>query len=121
MAKNSIIMGRYIAPGTIKVTKDDGQHLVEGQRVLVYRPTDRKIVSCSTGRVIGKKEKVLGSGVVNIKEGRPIIITITAQKSRVSETPKWYLTTRVAKPIVSGKKFIKAKTNLDLLIKPIVE
>lgn len=73
MKKGRKITGCYISPDKVKVTSSTGEKLQEGQRVLLCQPTNNVIVDYATGKVIGRKEKVLGTGIVKGKEGSFIV------------------------------------------------
>jgi len=45
--------------------------LQDGHRIMVYQPTDEDIISSVTGKVLGKREKVIGVG--RIKNGKAIL------------------------------------------------
>lgn len=57
------ISGKIVSPHTIEVIRPEQSKLIPGQKVLIYKATGRNIVSAD-GRIIGKKERVLGSGEV---------------------------------------------------------
>ena len=54
----------------------DFQHskLIPGQKVLIYKPTGQSIISAS-GKTIGKKERVLGSGEVKLNDKKMIVVS----------------------------------------------
>lgn len=66
------IPGVRIATGKYKVTDAATSSLIPGQKVLVYTSTDQNIVA-ATGRVIGKKENILGTGKVKMADGALIV------------------------------------------------
>ena len=57
--------GIKLSPSTIKVTDSKRPSLLEGQQVVVFKPTDIAIAT-DTGRKIGNKERILGVGRVVI-------------------------------------------------------
>lgn len=66
------IPGEKISTGKYKVTDAATSNLIPGQKVLVYTSTDQNIVA-ATGRVIGKKENVLGTGKVKMTDGALVV------------------------------------------------
>lgn len=62
--KNTI-SGRLVSPRIIRVVDSSGSRLIPGQKVLIYKTTDKNIIG-SSGKKIGKKEQVLGSGKVKV-------------------------------------------------------
>lgn len=77
MKYKRIITGQYVAPNQIRISTLDTERVQEGQRVLVCKPTGSNIVNYSTGKVIGQKEKVIGTGIVKIKNGIVMVRTKT--------------------------------------------
>lgn len=67
-----LIKGKYITPNTIEIKADATQQLIPGQKVLIYRPTDKSIVGAK-GKIIGKKERVLGSGNIEYQGGKLLV------------------------------------------------
>ena len=57
---------------TIKAIVTGGKELLPGQKVLIYTTTDSNIVS-STGRIIGKKESIIGTGIVSIQDNKLVV------------------------------------------------
>ena len=79
MARNKhSISGRKIAAGKYEVVDGATSKLIPGQRVLVYQPTDLSIVSAS-GKILGKKEQVLGAGEVKIV-GNKLVVEVPQSK-----------------------------------------
>ena len=79
MARNKqSISGRKIAAGKYEVVDGITSKLIPGQRVLVYKPTDRNIVAAS-GKILGKKEQVLGAGEVKVI-GNKLVVEISQSK-----------------------------------------
>lgn len=79
MARNKhSISGKKIAAGKYEVVDGVTSKLIPGQRVLVYKPTDRNIVAAS-GKILGKKERVLGAGEVKVV-GNKLVVEIPQSK-----------------------------------------
>lgn len=79
MARNKhSISGKKIAVGKYEVVDGVTSRLIPGQRVLVYKPTDRNIVAAS-GKILGKKERVLGAGEVKVV-GDKLVVEIPQSK-----------------------------------------
>ncbi len=120
-----IISGKIISPKTIEIVDANRSGLIPGQKVLVYTTTGHDIVSAS-GRIIGKKEKVLGSGEVKI-DGNKLIVR--------SPTPPYVVPSYKATGIISAcgyprlsekniakRKRLRKRPSLGtVLIKPIDE
>lgn len=68
------ISGKITSPQTIEVVNSKQSKLIPGQKVLIYRTTDHNIVSAS-GKIIGKKEQILGSGEVKLVENQ-LVVTV---------------------------------------------
>ena len=117
MKRNKPISGRYVAPGRIKITKEDEKRLASGQRVLIYQPTDKEITDYSTGKRIGRKERVLGAGVVKVAEGKAVVVTnqVPVLNTGLSKLDLYRLANRT---MINKKNTLKLK---KVLIKPIEE
>ncbi|MEE1261861.1 hypothetical protein [Ruminococcus sp.] len=74
--------GIKLSPSTIKVTDSKRPSLLEGQQVVVFKPTDIAIAT-DTGRKIGNKERILGVGRVVI-DGKDTLVELvdTSKKKR---------------------------------------
>ena len=117
------ISGKVISPQKIEISDSERSKLIPGQKVLIYKTTGHNIVSAS-GKIIGEKEKVLGSGKERI-DGDKLIVE---RAKTTSTTPTFY-----AKEIVSGRNISKSKaanqsvhakkfiSDCNVLIKPIDE
>lgn len=105
MARNKhSISGKRIAAGKYEVIDGVTSKLIPGQRVLVYKPTERNIVAAS-GKILGKKEQVLGAGEIKVV-GNKLVVEIP--QSQVSYRP--YVRSsvqKVAKQSFKTKKSIK--------------
>lgn len=75
MARTKEIKGQYAGKGRIQIVDHNGVRLPDGQKVLVYKPTDKEIVGYLSGRTLGKKEKVLGAGTIKTIDGKAYVIT----------------------------------------------
>lgn len=72
------ISGKKIAAGKYEVVNGITSKLIPGQRVLVYKPTDRNIIAAS-GKILGKKEQVLGAGEIKVV-GNKLVVEIPQSK-----------------------------------------
>lgn len=68
------ISGKRIAPGVFEVDSSRKKDLIQGQKVLIYKPTSKAIVGL-TGRVIGHKERVIGVGEVDVVGDKVVVKT----------------------------------------------
>ena len=59
------IRGQFVSPSRIEIFDSSPKKLSPGQKVLIYKETNKDIVS-ATGKVLGKRERVIGSGRVKI-------------------------------------------------------
>lgn len=59
----------------IKISELSQIHLEEGQKVLVCEGVKGDIISQRTGKRMGKREKVVASGVITIQNGKSFIKT----------------------------------------------
>ena len=75
------ISGEKISTGKYKVTDAATSNLIPGQKVLVYTSTNQNIVA-ATGRVIGKKENVLGTGKVKMADGALVVELLESASPR---------------------------------------
>lgn len=69
------IVGQYVSPNKIEISLPCKGRIQEGQRVLVCRPTNSAIVNYATGKVIGRKEQVLGTGIIKVEDGGYVVKT----------------------------------------------
>ena len=120
--KESIVSGRIVSPSIIEV-KTDRTQLISGQKVLIYRPTDRRIMSPS-GKKIGMRERVLGSGKVAV-EGDKVVIKVSKNANaitplRAKSTAQRH-TKLVQKTRLNRKKSIRPFPSLEVYVKPIEE
>lgn len=76
------ILGKRVAPGIFEVEISGKKDLIQGQKVLIYKPTSKTIVS-STGRIIGQKEKILGTGKVRIVDDKILVQTSRMRKHKI--------------------------------------
>ena len=70
MARIKDIKGKYTTSGKIQITDYGSGRLSDGQKVLLYKPTDKEIISSFTGRKLGRKEKVIDTGIVKTIDGK---------------------------------------------------
>lgn len=118
-AKTSI-SGMRIAPGVIEVELSGRKDLMQGQKVLIYKPTNKSIVG-TTGKIIGQKEKVLGVGEVSVIGDKVVV------KARGSNTRKLsYVRNGSVKALtraykVKKTKFSSPKLGNRVFIKPVEE
>lgn len=84
-------------PKTIEAIVSGGQKLIPGQKVLVYTPTNSDIIS-STGKVIGKKEKIIGTGIVHFVDDQ---LVISSSNSKIDG---------IILPVTSKRVVISAKS-----------
>lgn len=78
------ISGKKIAAGKYEIVDGVTSKLIPGQLVLVYKPTDRNIVA-ATGKILGKKEQVLGAGEVKVV-GNKLVVELP--HSKIAYRPK---------------------------------
>lgn len=118
----SKILGKRIHRNKIEIVDMHKGELTPGQRVLLYQTTGKDIVA-ATGRVIGQKERVLGTGKVNAV-GNKLIIEVPRRKINSvykKKQPK-LSSTEVAKEIHRQKPVRKdILENNTVLIKAIEE
>lgn len=69
------IVGKYVSPNKIEISLPCKKTIQEGQRVLVCRPTNSAIVNYATGKVIGRKEQVVGKGIIKVENGSYVVKT----------------------------------------------
>lgn len=74
MARIKAIKGHYTGKGRILITDHDGVRLPNGQKVLVYKPTDTEIVGYLSGRTLGKKEKIIDAGTIKMIDGEAYVL-----------------------------------------------
>lgn len=117
------ISGKVISPKTIEVMDAKRSKLIPGQKVLIYQTTGHNIVSAS-GKVIGKKEKVLGSGEVKIVGDKLVVespkIASVAPTYKISGTMPGRLKSKSGS-VARGMRNRKAASGRTVLIKPIDE
>lgn len=123
MARNKhSISVKKIANGKYEVIDSVTSKLIPGQRVLVYKPTDRNIVAAS-GKILGKKEQVLGAGEVKVV-GNKLVVEIPQSKtayhlqSKSSVLNATKQSFRRVKPIEKGRQLL---SDGKVLIKAIDE
>lgn len=105
MARNKhSISGKRIAAGKYEVIDGVTSKLIPGQRVLVYKPTERNIVAAS-GKILGKKEQVLGAGEIKVV-GDKLVVEIP--QSQVAYRP--HVRSSVLKV---AKQSFKTKKNIE--------
>lgn len=104
MVKNKhSISGKRIATGKYEVIDGVSSKLIPGQRVLVYKPTERNIVTAS-GKILGKKEQVLGAGEIKAV-GDKLVVEIP--KSQVD-----YRTSARSSGLKAVKQSFKTKKSI---------
>lgn len=69
------IVGQYVSPDKIEISIPRKERIQEGQRVLVCKPTNNTIVNYATGKVIGRKEQVVGTGIIKVEGGNYVVKT----------------------------------------------
>lgn len=74
MKQKMSFVGRKIANGKIEVTDAKNNMIPTGQKVLVCKPTTHDIVHYSTGKIIGKKEIVVGTGTIKNEMGKVEVV-----------------------------------------------
>lgn len=114
-------------PKTIKAIVSGGKELIPGQKVLIYTPTNSDIVS-STGKVIGKKENIIGTGIVRFEDDQLVIssskidgVILPVTSKRVGPYAKSYRPTRNKygwKRTRAWKMAVPSKVG-SILVKPI--
>ena len=104
---NAQIVGQYVSPDRIEISIPCKRNLQEGQRVLVCRPTNNTIANYATGKVIGRKEHVLGTGIIALENGGYVVKTDKKAVSIVNRM-KRESGVKKAAPIAHGNG-IKAK------------
>ena len=109
------ISGKRIAPGVIKVNAEKTDSLFPGQKVLLYKPTTKSIIG-SSGRIIGKKELVLGVGEV-VKVGDSTIVKLS-QRSVFHTKNAIFKRSQIKQ---HNRVFRTIGNNNDVLIKPVEE
>jgi len=114
------ISGRRIAPGVIEVELSDKKDLIQGQKVLIYKPTSKSIIG-TTGKIIGQKEKVLGVGEVSVI-GDKVVVKAHGSKARKLS----YVRSGSAKALtkaykVKSQKLSSPKLDTRVYIKPVEE
>lgn len=116
------IPGRKIAPGVIKVDLSGRKDLIQGQKVLIYKPTSKAIIG-TTGRIIGQKEKILGIGEV-VAVGDKVVVKAPRTGNRnllgvrngavkVSNRSNWVKSRKLGS--------LKFKVDPNVYIKPVEE
>lgn len=75
MEARTPIVGQYVSPNKIEISIPGKRRIQEGQRVLVCRPTNSAIVNYATGKVIGRKEQVVGTGIIKVEDGSYVVKT----------------------------------------------
>ena len=118
-----IISGKRIAPGIVEVDISGKSRLFQGQKVLVYKPTDKDIIGHS-GKVIGKKERILGIGEVVISGDKVVVKTPQSLiHPQLSRKP-----IRISKASIGSRKMPSKKmklssvmTDSNVYIKPVEE
>ena len=78
------ISGKKIAAGKYEVVDGVSSKLIPGQRVLVYKLTNRNIVAAS-GKILGKKEQVLGAGEVKVVDQKLVVVI---PQSKIAHRPQ---------------------------------
>lgn len=111
--KKHVISGRVISSNQIEVKSSDHSRLIPGQKVIIYKNTGRKIMGAS-GKVLGEKETVLGTGKVQVDGNKTII------KSH-SNLGGWSVKTSSGKFLKSESKQSNTSKNEIVCIKPIEE
>lgn len=111
--KKHTISGKVIASNKIEVKSSDHSKLIPGQKVIIYKNTGHKIMGAS-GRVLGDKETVLGTGRVQVDGNRTII------KSH-NNLGGWSVKTSSGKFLPSESKQSNTSKNEVVCIKPIDE
>lgn len=136
MAKSARKKGsskRQIANGsnhnTVNVVVSGGGGLIPGQKVILYKPTDRKIVD-SSGKIIGKKEHVIGIGKVFLENDTIVVkspnfhyvVTPSVKTVGPSFLRRHGLTNNKNNIIRSSSLHQKSKSQMEMiLVKPIDE
>lgn len=78
------VSGKRISAATYEVIDGEKSKLIPGQRVLVYKPTKHNIVAAS-GKILGKKEQVLGAGKVKAV-GNKLVVEVP--RSQIAYRPQ---------------------------------
>lgn len=120
--EKATISGRYVAPNTIEVDVSGlKKKLIDGQRVLVYVRTGKDIMTAS-GKSLGKKEIILGTGRVDVKGPKMNVIVAVPKASNLEIKRGQALRksrNHTMKAHSKGKKYTYKGNNV--LIKPIEE
>lgn len=116
------ISGRRIAPGVIEVELSGRKDLMQGQKVLIYKPTSKTIIG-STGKIIGQKEKVLGIGEVVVADDKVVIKTHRTGRNKLLGVSKGVVKTLNGSSWVKSRKLSSPKFKVDtnVYIKPVEE
>ena len=114
------IGGKFLSPTKVVIEKPGNTKLMPGQKVLLYKQTDKNIFT-STGKLLGKKECVLGAGVVRLV-GNELFVEIPLPKcSRTYKTKSTWENT-IKHCVKMNARITKHKCNASrVLIKPIEE
>ena len=123
MAKeNEKISGKKISPGIIMVDLSKRKELIQGQKVLIYKPIDASIVSPS-GKIIGKKERVLGTGNVAIMGNKVVVKTSHTVRRNLASNKEGKVKSYNKVLKVSNQKlnYSRLKMDTNVFIKPIEE
>lgn len=137
MEARTPIVGQYVSPNKIEISIPGKRRIHEGQRVLVCRPTNSAIVNYATGRVIGRKEQVVGTGIIKVEDGSYVVKTdksvpvinhkgICVRAVKANKNPPMIHANRTKVKIVRGFHRQAKKTNLggkdkEVIIKIIEE
>lgn len=120
MKRKMSFVGRKIASDKIEVIDAKNIVIPTGQKVLVCKPTADHIVHYSTGKIIGKKEIVVGTGTIKNEMGKiEVVYTPRENKKKAnisSSKPISVVKAKRAKGVLGLKK----KTD-DYIIKIIEE
>ena len=115
-AKKNII-GKIISPTKIRIINTAKSELIPGQKVLLYQTTNHNVISL-TGKILGKKERVIGVGKVD-SSGRQLVIEKDSQAYTLKPYINNYIKQSRKKSMV--KSFDPEGGKGIILIKPIEE
>lgn len=128
MTQHTVISGKFTAPNLVTVLSSSGHKLVNGQTVLVCRPTQDRIIDYTTGKVMGTKERILGTGIVKKQDDNAITIVVKPTESYFADkqTINFAMAKRRRSMIparirhFSPKRFVRTIDN-NVVIKPVIE
>ncbi len=119
------ISGMIVSPRIIEIENNKKNKLLPGQKVLIYKNTGKNIVGAS-GRILGKKERVLGIGEVKLSGCKVIVeseafkiatpITFKTKGAVIEAAKKTMITPKIKKNRLKRYTYDK-----NVFIKPIEE